>query len=268
MSTLLRRRDLFPGGCVESWKKGAIGFTLVGVVAIGGELLYLHHRNNEEAPVKKVSQEAYKLTDDDMVMFNLKKLRPDSLKDARELIGKTLWMSAGDQFEYYKDTGKHVDYAHPVAVLQGGEPLIIKDVFEQVPPHNLPRAVARVDPGQRHVLLAFTLPKSADPKALYAMPTGHYDGGVYEFVNDQIFFYDDPHELFKSWGPEAWAHVDKHEVVPGMTEHQALIAYGEVLRWSSDTEGDRTIRYENNGHPMKIVFEHGKATSVTPEDSY
>lgn len=252
---------------MDSWKKGAIGFTLLGVVAIGGELLYLHHRNNQEAPEKMVP-DAYKLSDDDMVTINLKKLRPDSLKELRALVGKTIWVSAGGQLDYYKDTGKRVDYTHAVGTLKGAEPLEIKDVFEQVPPHNATRAVARISPGQRHVLLAFTMPKSDDPKALYATPVGHYEGGIYEIYNDQIFYYDDPHMLYKHWPADAWAHIDKHEVVPGMTENQAMMAYGQVLKWSSDTPGDRTIRYENSGHPMKVVFEHGKATSVTTEDSF
>lgn len=252
---------------MENGKKVAIGVTLVGLLAVGIRVGLIYKANHEEAPVKKVDQNAYKLTDDDVVNNTLKKLRPDSLKDARELVGKTVWMSAGDQFDYYKDTGKHVDYAHPVDVLKGAEPMEIKDVFEQVAPKT-GRAVARVSAGQKHVLLAFTLPKSADPKTLYAVPVGHYDGGVYEFLNDQIFYYDDPHVLYKHWSADDWAHVDKHEVVPGMTEHQAMLAYGEVLKWSSSDEGNRTIRFHNYGHPMKVVFEHGKATSVTPEDSF
>lgn len=202
--------------------------------------------------------------DDDTVNYTLKKLRPDSLKDARELIGKTIWVSAGGQLDYYKDTGKHVDYAHPVGVLAGADPLVIKDVFEQVPPH-LPRAIARISAGQRHVLLAFTLPNSADPKTLYATPVGHFEGGVYEFLNDQIFFYDDPHTLYKHWGADVWAHVDKHEVIPGMSENQAMMALGQVIVPSSDAIGDRTVTYNNNDHPIRIDFTHNKATKITPE---
>ena len=106
----------------------------------------------------------------------LRKERPDSLKDERELIGKTIWVSAGGQMDHYKDTGKHVDYAKPAGVLLGAEPLVIKDVFEEKAPANS-RATFRIAPGQRQVLLAFTMPKSSDPNALYAVPVGNFDEG-------------------------------------------------------------------------------------------
>lgn len=252
---------------MENGKKIALGVTLVGILAIGIRVGLIYQANHEEAPPPK-SQDVYKLSDDDTTTINLKKLRPDSLKDARELIGKTIWVSAGGQLDYYKDTGKHVDYAHRVGTLKGAEPLVIKDVFEQVPPKSVPRATMRIPGGQRHVLLAFTMPKSGDEKTLYATPVGDFEDGVYQFQNDNIFFYDDPHEIYKYWGPEVWSHIDKHEAVKGMSERAAMMSLGEVIRPSSDTLGDRSVSYENDGHPMKIVFEHDKAVSVAPEDSF
>jgi hypothetical protein len=197
-------------------------------------------------------------------MVFLRKQRPDSLKDERALIGKTIWVSAGGQMDYYKATGKHVDYEHPVGVLLGAEPLVIKDVFEQVPPKT-GRAVARISAGQRHVLLAFTMPKSADANTVYAVPVGNFGNGSYTFLTDEIFFYDDPHGLYKHWGPEMWAHIDKHEAVPGMSENQAMMALGQVIEPHGDKPGDRSVTFNNNGHPVTIEFEGGKATKITPE---
>ena len=85
----------------------ALGLTGVFVLAIGGELLWLHHRNvvDENAPAaRKDPYEKPTMTADDSVF--LRKERPDSLKDERELIGKTIWVSAGGQMDYYKDTGE------------------------------------------------------------------------------------------------------------------------------------------------------------------
>jgi len=201
-----------------------------------------------------------KLSDDDTVF--LRKQHPDSLKDERDLIGKTIWVSAGGQMDYYHYTSHHADYAHPVATLAGAEPLVVKDVFEQVPPKG--RAVSRIAAGERHVLLAFTMPKSSDPNALYAVPIGNYDNAAYTFLTDEIFFYDDPHVLYKHWGPDMWAHIDKHEAVVGMSENQAMMSLGQVINPSSDSTGNRSVTYDNNGHPIKIDFVDNKAVKVTP----
>jgi len=114
------------------------------------------------------------------------------------------------------------------------------------------------------VLLAFTMPKSADPNALYAVPVGNFDAGSYNFISDEIFFYDDPHELYKHWGPEVWAHIDKHEAVQGMSENQAMMALGEVLEWHGKDPGNRSITYHIGQKETTIKFEDNKAVSISP----
>ena len=245
--------------------KIALALLAAFVLAVGVELLWLHHRNVVDENTQVVRKDPYEksmLTEDQAVF--LRKQRPDSLKDERELIGKTVWVSAGGQMDYYKDTGKHVDYAKPEGVLLGAEPLVIRDVFEEKAPANS-RAVFRIAPGQRQVLLAFTMPNSSDPKAMYAVPVGNFDDGVYNFFTDEIFFYDDPHVLYKHWGPGVWAHVDKHEPALGMSENQAMMALGQIIVPSGGSVGNRTVNYDNNGHPVTIVFEHNKAVTVTPD---
>jgi hypothetical protein len=246
--------------------KVALGSVAALVLAVGVEVAYIHHQRvvDENAPARAERGALVEapLSDDDAVF--LKKQRPDSLKDERKLIGTTIWVSAGDQMDYYKDTGNHVDYAHPVGTLAGAEPLEIKAVFEQVPPAT-GRAVSRISQGSRHVLLAFLMPKSAEPKTLYAVPVGHFIDGQYEFLTDEIFFYDDPHVLYKHWGTEVWAHVDQHQCVVGMTENQCMLALGQVITPHGDKVGDRSVTYNNGGKPMDADFADDKATKVTPE---
>ena len=249
---------------MENGKKIALGVTVLMIAVVGVRVGLIYRANHEEGPVPKPAYSESTMTDDDAVTMNLKKQRPDSLKDERALIGKTIWVSAADQMDYFHYANHHADYAHPVGTLMGAEPLIIQDVFEQVAPPKAP-VLLRIPAGQRHVLLAFTLPKSADPKAEYAVPVGYYQGGFYTFSTDEIFFYDDPHISYKHWGADAWAHVDKHEVVPGMNENQAMMALGQIIKPSSDSIGNRTVNYDNNGHPVTIVFEKNKAVTVTPD---
>jgi len=249
---------------MENGKKIVLGVTAAMIALVGLRVGLIYKANHEEAPVPKPAYDSSAMTDDDAVTMNLKKQRPDSLKDERALIGKTIWVSAADQMDYFHYANHHADYAHPVGTLMGAEPLVIKDVFEQVAPPKAP-VLLRIPAGQRQVLLAFTLPKSGDPKAEYAVPVGYYQGGLYTFSTDEIFFYDDPHILYKHWGADVWAHIDKHEAVPGMSENQAMMALGQIIVPSGKTMGDRTVSYDNNGHPVTILFEHNKAVTVTPE---
>jgi hypothetical protein len=249
---------------MENGKKIALWVTVLMIALVGARVGLIYKANHEEAPAPKPASDDWKMSDDEAVTLNLKKQRPDSLKDERELIGKTIWVSAADQMDYFHYASHHADYAHTVGTLMGAEPLVIKDVFEQVAP---PKAAVllRIPAGQRQVLLAFTMPKSADPKVEYAVPVGYYEAGNYTFSTDEIFFYDDPHILYKHWGADAWAHIDKHEVVPGMSENQAMMALGQIIKPSGNSVGNRTVNYDNNGHPVTIVFEHNKAVTVTPD---
>ena len=247
---------------MQKGPKVALASAGLFVVVVAGLIGNQYRKNHEEGPVRKDPYADVKVNPDDLVF--LKKERPDSIANERELIGKTVWVSAGGQLDYYVDKGKHVDYAHPVGTLLGATPLLIKDVFEQKAPATGP-AVARIPAGQRHVLLAFTMPNSSDPKTVYATPVGDFDNGLYTLLNDEIFFYDDPHELYKHWGAETWAHIDKHEVVPGMSENQAMMALGQVMTPSSDSMGDRYVTYDNDGHPVVVQFEKNKAVKVTPQ---
>jgi hypothetical protein len=241
--------------------KIAIGVSVALVLLLGVRVGLIYRANHEEGPTRPQEAPSRKIDDDDLVF--LKKERPDSLKDERTLIGKTVWVSAANQMDYYKDTGKHVDYAHPVGILLGAEPLIIDDVFEQKAP-STGRAIARIAAGEKHVLLGFTMPKSADPKTKYAVPVGNYDATGYNFFTDEIFFYDDPHQLYKHWGTAMWEHVDKHEAVSGMSENQAMMALGQVITPHGDTMGNRSVTYDNDGKPVTIQFENNKAVKITP----
>jgi len=243
--------------------KIGLGVAAVLAAVLGTRVYFAYKAHTDDGgPATKVIAGRPTLSDDDTVFP--RKLRPDSLKDERDLIGKTIWVSAGGQLDYFKDSNKHVDYAKPVDTLWAATPLVIQDVFEQVPPKK-GNATFRIPAGQKHVLLAFTMPNSADPKQLYATPVGYYDAGQYTFYTDEIMFYDDPHQLYRHWGTEAWSHVDKHEVVPGMTLNQSMMALGQVMKPSSNDFGNSTVHFANDGHPIDIEFEKNKAVKVTPE---
>ena len=239
---------------MDTGKKVAIGATVVLILAVGVRVGLIYKDRHEAA--KPVEQVQAKMDPDDLVF--LKQMRPDSMKDIKELIGKTIWVSAGGQLDYFKYANHKADYAHSSGLLLGADPLIVKDAFEQVAPKT---ATFRIPGGDRQVLLAFTLPKSSDPSAVYATPVGYHDDGQYTFLTDQIFFYDDPHTLYK-WPADAWAAVDAHKVVMGMSERQVVLSLGQVSKSQSQDVGNRTVNFDNQGHPVDVTFEHNKVVSI------
>ncbi|HEV2618606.1 MAG TPA: hypothetical protein VGU23_01555 [Acidobacteriaceae bacterium] len=248
-------------------QKIAAAVVAVGLIAIAGEVLYIHHeRTAAWAPATSEGDSAAQssATDPDDLVF-LKKKRPSSLADAKQLVGATLWVSAGGQMEYYPYAAHHADFSKSAGTLLGAEPLIIIDAFEQVAPKQ---AQTRIPGGDRQVLLAFTLPKSSDSTRQYAVPVGYKQGGDYTFSTDEIFFYDDPHQLYSHWSPQIWQAVDSHQVILGMNERQVQLSLGQVSRSDSTSYGDRIVTYANLGKPIAVTFVKNRVTAFTPQQSF
>lgn len=234
-----------------AWKWVAAG-SLVLVLAVGGELLYIRHRNaqDEAGPVKAT----YKADPDDEVY--VKHEHPMLLKDEKDLKGQTIWVSAGGQMDFYPYSGGKVDFDHSAGVLLGAEPILVKDAIEAVAPK---KTAIRIPVGDKQVLLVFT--HGTDPKE-YATPVGFKQAGDYTFLTDDIYFYEDPHKIYGYWGPSVWHAIDTHTAQPGMSERQVQMALGQVSQPHGDTAGDRTVTFYNNGHPQNVTFVGGKSTTI------
>ena len=198
---------------MEIGKKAALGATILLVVVVGVRVgMIYRERNTPAASVAKTKKE--KLPDDAYVF--LKKKRPSSLKDVKDLVGSTVWVSAGGQMEYYPYTAHRAEYLMKAGILLGAQPMVIVDAVEQVAPKE---ATFRIPGGEKQVLLVFTMPANTsgavDAETEYAVPIGYRGSGQYTFYTDELFFYDDPHTLYRHWGPEIWKAVDGHRVIAG-----------------------------------------------------
>ena len=245
---------------MNSAAKAAIGGTVVLVLAVGIELAWLHHERNEPIAPAATTE---KVDLDDLVF--LKKERPSSMADLKDLFGRTLWVSAGGQMDYYPYSAHRADYAKSAGTLLGAEPLVVQEAFEQAAPKA---ATFRIPGGDRQVLLAFTLPKSADPAKQYAAPVGYQKGKDFTFYTDEIFFYDDPHQLYSHWGPQVWQAVDAHQVILGMNERQVELALGQVSKSLSSEYGNRLVVFANMGHPIAVTFVKNKVTAFRPDQGF
>jgi hypothetical protein len=243
---------------MDNTKKAAIGATFLLLAIVGGRVWMIHKERT--APIVEKPKVAETKIDEDDLVF-LKHKRPSTPADLKELVGTTIWVSAGGQMDYYPASGKHADYSKTAGTLLGADPVAVKGYFEQVAPAI---SRSRIPRGDRHVLLLFTLPKSDSPAKEYAVPVGYHDNSGYSFLTDEIFFYDDPHELYKHWGPEVWKAVDEHRVILGMSEREVQMALGQVSESLSNDYGNRLVRYNNLGHPFDVTFVKNKVTSFKP----
>jgi hypothetical protein len=247
---------------MDNGKKAALGGTLLFLAVIGVRVGMIYRERN--APEKTVATPAReKMADDDLVF--LKKKRQSSMADTKELVGQPLWVSAGGQMDYYPAAGKHVDYSKVAGTLLGAQKLDIKGFTEQVAPKS---ATNRIPGGDRQVLMLFTIPDSPTPEKVYGVPVGYHEAGQYTFYLDEIFFYDDPHELYKHWGPEIWKAVDSHQVILGMNERQVQLALGQVSKSLSNDYGNRLVVYANLGKPFAVTFVKNKATAFRPDQGF
>ncbi len=233
--------------------KWILAGSAVLVLAVGGELLWLHHRNVEDAKTVDTRPD-YKADPDDLVA--LKHEHPMVFKDEKDLKGRTLWVSAGGQMDYYPFSGGKVNLAKSEGVLLGAEPILIKDAVEQSEPA---KDALRIPLGDKQVWLVFTKPGSPQE---YATQVGYKKDGDYTFLTDDIYFYEDPHQSFSYWGPEVWKAIDAHVAQPGMSERQVQMALGQVSEPHGDKVGDRTVTFDDQGHRKNVTFRNGKATKV------
>ena len=141
----------------------------------------------------------------------------------------------------------------------------MKDAIEQVAPKA---ATFRVPGGDRQVLLTFTIPTSTqgtgEGDKQFAVPVGYRENGQYTFSTDEIFFYDDPHLLYKHWGSQVWDAIDHHKAILGMSESQVQMALAQVSDSLSNEYGNRRVMYSNLGRPMDVIFVKDKATAIMP----
>jgi hypothetical protein len=175
-----------------------------------------------------------------------KKLHAHDLKSAHELTQQPVWVRMGYSFQYYP-YAKHSDFKHPAGLLGPLEKLNISDVALEKSP----------DSPDRQVMAIF----EKDGKK-FSVPIGAVAGDSYQIDADDMFYIQDPHELYKHWTRETWQAIDAHEVKPGMSELQAAFAIGVGYLESGSRTDQRVLKYPNGGKPLVVTYQDGKATEV------
>jgi hypothetical protein len=176
-----------------------------------------------------------------------KKLYPYDLKSARQLEQQPVWVKEGYRYTYYPYRDHHADFAHAAGQLLPIQKLQVEDVVLDVAPGS---------PGEKQLMAVFE-----DQGKSYALPIGTLSDGNYQIYSDEIFYVQDPHELYKHWPPEVWQAIEQHQVKPGMNELQADFAIGMGVPEPGDAES-KTVNYPNGGKPLKITYQNGRAADI------
>ncbi len=226
----------------------ALALALVVAGLRAGYILYERHEDSVEAQKQEKAKNVGYSNPDYYV--SPKKLYPYDLKSAKQLTQQPVWVKEGYRYTYYSYDAAthHVDFAHDAGLMLPLERLEIKDVVTAMP----------AGAGQRRQMLAVF---QKDGKS-YAVPIGFEADEQYKIYSDEMFFVEDPHELYKHWPADVWQAVEQHEVKTGMNELQVDFAVGMGTLDSGSSSYERTLHYANGGKPLVVVYRDGKAAEV------
>ena len=228
-------------------------FLLVVALVAAGVRLYLVFRERmrpgatkPKAVVRPLNREAYVVP---------RKLHAYDLASARELTHQPVWVQEGYRYTYYPyDSAKRrADFVHEAGLLGPIQELHITNVIAQPTPGK---------PNYHQIAAIFE--KSGRS---YAVPVGTESGGSFQIYADQMFFYEDPHQLYDFWPPETWEAIRNHEVTLGMNEYQADFAVGMGVPQPPQSDPDvKVVKYPNGGHLLTVTYRKGKAVKIAPKD--
>jgi hypothetical protein len=234
----------------EAKKRIQIALALAIVVAglRAGYILYQRHEDYVAAQKQAQAKNAGYSNADYYV--SPKKLYPFDLKSAKQLTQQSVWVKEGYRYTYYPYDAarKRTDFGREAGLLLPIERLEIKDVVADIP----------VGAGnRRQVMAAF----KKEGKS-YAVPIGFENEGQYKIYSDEIFYVEDPHDLYKHWPADVWQAIAQHEVKPGMDELQADFAVGMGVPDQGGGPDEKTVRYPNGGKPLVVSYRGGKVAEV------
>ena len=96
----------------------------------------------------------------------------------------------------------------------------------------------------------------------YAVPVGTRSGGDYQIYADEMFFYEDPRQLYSFWPAPVWQDIAARQVTVGMNEFQAAFAVGMGVPQPGGNPEQKVVNYPNGGHLLTVTYQNGKAVAV------
>jgi hypothetical protein len=241
---------------MKNWKIiGAITL-LVFAIAAWRIISYERERN---APGVVANKPAKRSVSEDQLVF-VRSMLIDSMKSARVLNGKSIWMKTGYTVVYYPYRTGRIVFSQSAGWLPPTQELQVKDFVEVTTPPDWASSIPR---GPKNAFVVFTEPGRSGE---FAAPVASLDGPNSNWACDDIFFYDDPKTLYH-WPADVWQAVSQHAAKQGMSEFQATMALGNLQQSDSKNYGNRTVKYvtadQGQTRHFSVAFSGDKATSVS-----
>ena len=214
----------------ELRKKIQLGL-VAGIALAGLRTGYILYQRHEQKAEQAKKQEAPAL--DPSYLVSPRKLYPYDLKSAKQLTQQPVWVRDGYRYTYfaYDRASRSPNFAKEAGQLLPIEKLQILDVVTAPTPGV---------PDQKQLVATF----EKEGKS-YAVPIGTLKDGNYEIYSDEMFFIQDPRDLYKDWPAETWESISKHEVKPGMNEFQVAFAAGMGIPQPASDPSTKTVNYLN-----------------------
>jgi hypothetical protein len=243
---------------MKNWQIiGAITL-LVLAIASWRILSYEHERN---APGVAVNKHAQRQVSEDQLVF-VRGMLIDSMKSARVLNGKSVWMKTGYTVVYYPYRTGRIVFGQPTGWLPPTQQLQVKDFVEVTTPPDWASSIPR---GPKNAFVVFTEP---DRSGEFAAPVASLGGANSNWACDDIFFYQDPKSLYH-WPADMWQAVSQHTAKQGMSEFQTTMALGNLQQSDSKNYGNRIVKYvtadQGQTRHFSVAFSGDKATSVSSQ---
>lgn len=237
---------------MKTWQKILIP-TLI-TVAIGGGYLYSVWRHRQNPGVARQGDASQTLSDDDLAV--VRAFFPAHFEDTQRLAGTSVWMKNGYTMSYYPYSGGRVDFSRRVGVIPAAQRLDVKKIVKASAPAS---ADDGIEHGSRQAFAVFSLKGGKD---LFATPIGYIEGNQEAYYCDLLFYYDDPHTIYNHWPKDVWDAIDAHQVKPGMSELETRLSIGQKMHPDGDTEGSRTVTYDQDGKHWTITYVKNRATTI------
>ncbi len=234
----------------KKWIQVALALAIAVAGVRAGYILYERHEDFVAAQKQERAKQAGYSNADYYV--TPKKLYPYDLKSAKQLTEQPVWVKEGYRYTYYPydSARKRTDFGYEAGLLLPIERLEVKDVVSDIP----------VGAGNRRQVMAVFKREGKS----YAVPIGFESDGQFKIYSDEMFYVEDPHDLYKHWPADTWQAIGQHEVKPGMDELQADFAVGMGVPDAGASSDEKTVRYPNGGKPLVVIYRQGKAVEIKP----
>jgi hypothetical protein len=215
---------------------------------------YIYHERRS-APVARQRDDGGRALSSDEYVYP-KKFYAYDLRSAKALVGQSVWVKQGYGNLVYPIANGHADLSQGITSLLPIEQLKIIDVALQTPPSTWNA------PPRQSELIAVA---EREDSSKVAVPIGAIAGdGSLKLIANDVFYIQDPHQLYAHWAADVWKAIDTHEAKPGMNELQVNFALGVPQKAGGGDYGDRTLEYSNGGKPVRVSFSGNRAIEITP----